>query len=223
MSIKDVIKGSVLEEFANNSLSMKEVIFLLIIASILGIYIFFIYRMVTLRTFYSKTFNISLILMCILTASIILTIQSSVVISLGMVGALSIVRFRTAIKEPLDLVFLFWAISIGIITGAGLPTLAVVVSGFVTIVTVLFMYMPEQRKSMLLNINGQGDIESSDILQVLKKYDKRYLVKSTTVTGDSITMLAEIHLQDCDTLLKELRSIKGIYAISLITHRGESN
>lgn len=223
MSIKDLIKGSVLEEFANNSLSMREVILLLLIAAILGIYIFFIYRMVTLRTFYSKTFNVSLILLCILTAAIILTIQSSVVVSLGMVGALSIVRFRTAIKEPLDLVFLFWAISIGIITGAGLPTLAVVVSGIVTIVTILFMYMPEQRKSMLLNINGQGNIEHGDILQVLKKYDKRCLVKSTTVTNDSLTMLAEVHLQDCDTLIKELRSIKGIYAISLITNRGESN
>lgn len=223
MSIKDLIKSSVLGDFANNSLSMKTVVLLLVVAAVLGAYIFFVYRLVTLNTFYSKTFNVSLMLMCIITTAIIITIQSSVVISLGMVGALSIVRFRTAVKEPLDLVFAFWAISIGIITGAGLPGLAIAVSVIVTIMTVLFMYMPEQRKSMILNINGHSDIECVEIFDIIKKYDKRYVVKSRNITGDSINILLEVHLEDCEELIKNIRNIKGIYGISLISHRGEVN
>ncbi len=223
MSVKDLIKTSVLEEFANNSLSMREVMLLLLIAAALGIYIFFIYRLTTLRTFYSKTFNLSLILLCIITASIIITIQSSIVVSLGMVGALSIVRFRTAVKEPLDLVFLFWAISVGIMVGAGLPTLAVVMSVVVTIITILFMYMPQQRKSMLLNISADGNVECTDILELVKKYDKRYIMKSRNITGENLNMLLEIHVGDCEELFKEIKNIKGIYGISLIAHRGDSD
>ena len=223
MSIKDIIKSSVLGDFANNSLSMKTVILLLIVAAILGMYIFFVYRFVTVSAFYSKTFNISLMLMCIITTAIIITIQSSVVISLGMVGALSIVRFRTAVKEPLDLVFAFWAISIGIITGAGLPGLAIAVSAIVTVVTVLFMYMPEQRKSMILNINGKSDVECVEIFTVIKKFDKHYVTKSRNITGDGTNILLEVHLEDCEALIKELRSIEGIYGISLIAHKGEMN
>lgn len=223
MSIKDVIKNSVLGDFANNSLSMKTVVLLLLVAAALGMYIFFVYRFVTLNTFYSKTFNVSLMLMCVITTAIIITIQSSVVISLGMVGALSIVRFRTAVKEPLDLVFAFWAISIGIITGAGLPGLAIAVSGIITVLTILFMYMPEQRKSMILNINGHSNVECTEIFDIIKKYDKRYVTKSRNITGDSLNILLEVHLEDCEELIKELRSVEGIYGISLISHKGEAS
>lgn len=223
MSIKDFIKSSVLGDFTNNSLSMKTVVLLLIIAAILGIYIFFLYRFVTVSAFYSKTFNISLMLMCIITTAIIITIQSSVVISLGMVGALSIVRFRTAVKEPLDLAFAFFAISVGIINGAGLPGLAVAVTAVVTVVTILFMYMPEQRKSMILNINGKGDVDCAKVFEVIRKYDKHYATKSRNITGDSTNMLLEVHLEDCEALIKELKGIEGIYGISLIAHKGEMN
>ena len=120
MSIQDVLKKSFLQGFQNTNLSMKTVALLLVAAGVLGIYLFFVYRIMTANTFYSKNFNVSLIMMCVITTAIIVTIQSSVVVSLGMVGALSIVRFRTAVKDPLDLIFMFWSISIGIICGAGM-------------------------------------------------------------------------------------------------------
>lgn len=128
MSVQDVIKKSFLKGFQNTNLLLRDVAILMLMAAVLGIYIYFIYRIVTSNTFYSKSFNTSLILMSVITAAIIIAIQSSVIVSLGMVGALSIVRFRTAVKEPLDLIFMFWSISTGIICGAGMVGLAFVLS-----------------------------------------------------------------------------------------------
>ena len=118
MSFKDIFKKSFLEGFASTEITTLTVVTALGVACLLALYIFFVYRVVTRKTFYSKNFNITLAGVTVITASLILTMQSSVVLSLGMVGALSIVRFRTAIKEPMDLMFLFWSISVGIICGA---------------------------------------------------------------------------------------------------------
>ena len=115
MNFSDIFKRSFLEGYASTDITAINVTIALLITSVLALYIFFAYRLVTRKTFYSKSFNISLAGVSVITAAIILTIQSSIVVSLGMVGALSIVRFRTAIKEPLDLMFLFWSISVGII------------------------------------------------------------------------------------------------------------
>lgn len=130
MSFKDIFKNSFLNGFTEG-LDVKTIIIGLAITTLLACYIFFVYRIVTRKSFYSQNFNLSLISMAIITAAIILTIQSNIVLSLGMVGALSIIRFRTAIKDPLDLVFLYWSISIGIICGAGLSVIAVIL--FLTI------------------------------------------------------------------------------------------
>ena len=119
MSFKDIFKKSFLEGFASTEITTLTVVTALGVACLLALYIFFVYRVVTRKTFYSKNFNITLAGVTVITASLILTMQSSVVLSLGMVGALSIVRFRTAIKEPMDLMFLFWSISVGIICGSG--------------------------------------------------------------------------------------------------------
>ena len=115
MSFRDIFKTSFLEGFSSAEITTPTVIIALGIACVLALYIFFVYRVVTRKTFYSKNFNITLAVITVITAALILTMQSSVVLSLGMVGALSIVRFRTAIKDPMDLMFLFWAIAIGII------------------------------------------------------------------------------------------------------------
>ena len=119
MGFNDVLKKSFIQT-ATEGMSIGNAVLALGITCLIAVYIFFIYRVMTRKSFYSKSFNVSLVALSLITAAIILSIQSSVVISLGMVGALSIVRFRTAVKEPMDLVFLFWSISIGIICGAGL-------------------------------------------------------------------------------------------------------
>ena len=133
MTFKDIFKKSFLEGFAGSEINLTTIIVALAVASALALYIFLTYRIVTRKTFYSKNFNISLAGITVITAALILTMQSSVVLSLGMVGALSIVRFRTAIKDPMDLMFLFWSISVGIICGAGLAQIAVILSIVVTV------------------------------------------------------------------------------------------
>ena len=171
---------------------------------------------------YSKTFNMSLMLLCVITSAIILTVQNSVIVSLGMVGALSIVRFRTAVKEPLDLAFLFWAISVGIISGAGMVELAVFLSVIVTVLMLLFYHMPEQRKSMLLSVNAEGYDTAAEVLKVIKKYDKHCKEKSRNMAQNRVDMLLEIRMKNYEPLLKELNTLKGVYGVSIIAHKGEA-
>ena len=132
MSFKDIFKKSFLEGYAGAEISTMTIFAALGIASVLALYMFLVYRVATRKTFYSKSFNISLAGITVITTAIILTMQSSVVLSLGMVGALSIIRFRTAIKDPMDLAFLFWAISIGIMCGASMFEVAIEASLIIT-------------------------------------------------------------------------------------------
>lgn len=222
MSVQDVIKKSFLQGFQNTSLTMENVAILLMFAGIIGIYLFFVYRFMTADSFYSKSFNVSLILMSLITAAIIVTIQSSVVVSLGMVGALSIVRFRTAVKDPLDLVFMFWSISVGIICGAGMPGLAVVLTLGGTVLVLVFYRLPEARKSFLLVLNTTGCGCSKRVFETVGKYDKRYKVKSRNFTKESADILMEIRLKNCDSLLQELNEIEEVLSVSLIAHKGEA-
>ena len=143
MSFKDIFKKSFLEGYASAEITTLTIVTALGIACALALYIFIVYRVVTRKTFYSKNFNITLAGITVITAALILTMQSSVVLSLGMVGALSIVRFRTAIKDPMDLMFLFWSISVGIICGAGLAQVAVILSVVLTLGILILDQMPE--------------------------------------------------------------------------------
>ncbi len=222
MSIQDVIKKSFLQGFQNTSLSMKEVTLLLLVAGLLGIYLFFVYRVVTVNTFYSKGFNVSLILMCVITAAIILAIQSSVVVSLGMVGALSIVRFRTAVKNPLDLIFMFWSISVGIICGAGMPGLALALSLGATVLVLVFYRFPELRKSMLLVVNAKSNACAPRVYQVVEKYDRHYTVKSRNLTKENVDFLMEIRIKDYESLLSELNEVEGVISVTVMAHTGEA-
>ena len=150
MSFKDIFKNSFINGFVSSQIDTKTIIICTLITAVIGMFIFMMYRIVTRKTFYNKTFNISIPAMAIITAAIILTIQSNIVLSLGMVGALSIVRFRTAVKDPLDLVFLYWSISVGIICGAGLAFIAVIVSIIMAIVVVLLQKYPDKKLSKIL-------------------------------------------------------------------------
>ena len=150
MNFNDIFKNSFLSDFSY-TMDSKTIILNLALTALFAVYIFFVYRSITRKTFYSRNFNISLILMAIITAAIIITIQSNIVLSLGMVGALSIVRFRTAVKDPLDLGFLYWSISVGIICGAGL---SVVAAALCLIVTVIILISQVSSKT---SFHGFGD------------------------------------------------------------------
>ena len=220
MSFKDIFKNAFLSGF-ENGIDVKTIIIGLGVTGILALYIFFIYRLVTRKTFYSKTFNLSLIAMAIITAAIILTIQSNIVLSLGMVGALSIVRFRTAIKDPLDLVFLYWSISIGIICGAGLSVIAVVLTLGMSVVVLLMQNYPLTKQSMLLVVNSTDTKSDSAILETVKKFSKHYTVKSRNLTPSTLDMVIEVRTDADSELVHEVNAIEGVTVASIITHDGE--
>ena len=222
MSFSDIFKKSFLEGYSTIELGTKGIIVALCFSLVLGIYIFFCYRLLTRRTFYSKNFNISLVCMSLITTAIILTIQSSVVVSLGMVGALSIVRFRTAIKEPMDLVFLYWAISVGIICGAGLSEIAIILSVVVTIAVLILNVIPLGRAPMILVISAENDKETNKaIRQVVRKYSRFYSEKSRNISGGQLNLVMELSVAGGSDLTAELSSLRTVHSVSLLTHDGE--
>lgn len=216
MSIQDVLKKSFLNQF-NSDLSTTSIVGTLILTALIGTYIFVIYRAVCRKAFYSKSFAISLPVISMITASIIISIQSSVVISLGMVGALSIVRFRTAVKDPMDLAFLFWTISVGIICGAGLLEVAVEASILITIVMLLLHFVPNVKPALLLLVNGTDSKIQAELEQVLKFYK----IKSRNMTGTGIDMIVELKTKDEGALMEKVLAIPAVESATLMTHDGE--
>ena len=208
MGFKDVLKKSCLEGVNVTDFSITSVALTLAITAALGIYIYLVYRLVTRKEFYSKNFNISLVALAMITAAIILSIQSSVVISLGMVGALSIVRFRTAIKDPMDLVFLFWSISVGIICGAGLYGMALMLSLCVTVVVLVLDFVPGTSAPMLLVLNAVDAKVEDEVENIVAKYAKYYRVKSRNLTKTGMDMVMELRIKS-----GEVEMLRAIYEL----------
>ena len=220
-SIRDIIKKSFLDGFAANDITLKTVIIAMIITTIIAAYIFVVYKLMCRKTFYSKNFNISLVGVALITAAIIITIQTSIVVSLGMVGALSIVRFRTAIKDPLDLMFLFWSISTGIICGAGFAEYAVVLAVTLTIVVMILDWLPIAKAPMILIVNADNiDLENA-ITDVVKEYSKNYTVKARNVSDSSLDMTIEISTKDVSGLVKKMTNVQGVNNVAALAHDGE--
>ncbi len=221
MSFKDIFKKSFLEGYSGSEISLVTIVVALAIACALALYIFFVYRVMTRKTFYSKSFNVSLAGITVITAALILTMQSSVVLSLGMVGALSIVRFRTAIKDPMDLMFLFWSISVGIICGAGLAQIAVILSIIVTLGVLLLNQLPVAKAPMILVVNSiKPDVEDA-VMQVIGSYCKHPNVKSRNMTDASLDLVIELRTSKCQDLVAQVKQLDGITSVSLLSHDGE--
>lgn len=203
-------------------MSSAQIIFALAMTCLIAVYIFCIYRLMTRKTFYSKNFAISLVALAIITSSVIITIQSSIVVSLGMVGALSIVRFRTAVKEPMDLIFLFWSISVGIICGAGLAKIAVVASILITAVLFLLDILPVAKAPMILIVNASADEgKGEEILKLAGKYSKYTKVKSRNLSSGLLDMVIEVKVSEEEKLVGEMSAVKGVNSVSLLSHDGE--
>ena len=221
MGFKDVFKKSFLEGFTSMDITTGKIAATLIVTALLALYIFAIYRLVTRKVFYSKNFNISLAVMSLITAAIILAMQSNLVISLGMVGALSIVRFRTAIKDPMDLAFLFWSISIGIICGAGLYEIALVTSVGVTVFILVLDMLPVGKAPMMLVVNSSEMNGEKAVLDVVGKYARYYKVKSRNLTAGALDMVVEVQVKEEGAFVKEVAAVDTVMTASLIAHDGE--
>lgn len=221
MSFSDIFKKSFLEGYISTEISPKTIAVTLAITALFALYLFFVYRVFSRKTFYNKNFNMAISLIALITAAIIMTIQSSIVVSLGMVGALSIVRFRTAIKDPMDLVFLFWSISIGIICGAGLAGIALVASAITTIMLIVFEMLPIAKSPMLLVLNAKDTALENKVEEVLKSTKTSYKVKSRTFEPDRLDMIIEVRTSEEAKLVSEISKIEGITRCSLVAHDGE--
>ncbi len=217
----DIFKKSFLQNFNSTDISMTKILLTLLVAAAIGLYIFAIYRVVTRKTFYSKTFNIALVALAVITSAIILSMQSSLVISLGMVGALSIIRFRTAIKDPMDLVFLFWSISVGIICGAGLIEIAVITSILVTIAIIALDMIPTSKAAMMLVVNADALEAEEEIMAAVAELVKNSKVKSRNFSKGHLDMIVEVHVKEEAKLVKKVAAIASVTSVSLISHDGE--
>ena len=221
MNFGDILKKSFLEGYASASLSVRSIVTCMVVTLLLSAYIFILYRAINRQSFYNKNFNISLPALAIITSSIILTIQSSIIISLGMVGALSIVRFRTAIKDPMDLVFLFWSISVGIICGAGFAIIAVIASLILTCGILLADWLPIAKAPQILLVNADSFENEEDIMDIVQKYCSLHKVQARNLTKDHLDMAVEVRVKDEAALVMELMKLKAVVSASLIAHDGE--
>lgn len=221
MSFSDIFKKSFLQGYSTIELTTKGIIVALCFSLVLGVYIFFCYRFLTRRTFYSKNFNISLVCMSLITTAIILTIQSSVVVSLGMVGALSIVRFRSAIKEPIDIVFIFWAISEGILCGAGLIPLALLGAPVIGGLLLLFSLRRDYSEPFLLIVRFDDPKAEEKITKTAEKNVKRLRLKSASVIGEETELILEVRLDRGEkSFVREISKMPGVSYASLVSYNG---
>lgn len=212
--MQDVIKKGFLEQQVLTKLNLTQVLIILSITLLIGLFIFFIYRFTFDGVLYSHRYNASILLVGLITSLIIMTIQSNIILSLGMVGALSIVRFRTALKEPMDIVYMFWSIAVGITAGSGLFYIAVGGSLFIGLVMILLSLIKTGRRKYLLVIsyNGQASEPIDKALAELKK-----TVKSKILTGDKVELTLELkYNKETEKIVQDLNRIENVNQVSLI-------
>lgn len=220
MSIQDFIKKSILESGAFDGASLTSIALGLVTAVLMGTVIYFIYSKFYVGVIYSRSFAITLVGMTVLTAMVTLAISTNIVISLGMVGALSIVRFRTAVKDPLDLLYLFWAITTGITSGAGMYLLVVITAVVMIGMIILFYNKQQKGRIYIAVIHYIGDEVGDNVIRTFGKM--KYFVKSKTVRKGKTEMAVEVYCKDNDMFfLDKIRDLDGVEDATLIQYNGE--
>ncbi len=220
MTFNDIFKSSFLENIV--SVSVLDMVVALFLAFGLGLFIFMIYKKTFNGVMYSSNFGVALIAMTMITTLVILAVTSNVVLSLGMVGALSIVRFRTAIKEPLDIAFLFWSITVGIVLAAGMIPLAVFGSVIIGIVLLIFVNKKSSTHPYIVVIRCRNHASEVSAKEYLKKKTERCIVKSKTAQKGEIELNMEIRLKDDNTdFINEIADMKDIDSVVLVSYNGD--
>ncbi|MFQ9675029.1 MAG: DUF4956 domain-containing protein [Clostridium paraputrificum] len=221
LTFNDIFKSRFLE---NASIfSILDTFIALTLALAIGMFIFIIYKKTFNGVMYSANFGTSLIAITLVTTLIILAVTSNVVLSLGMVGALSIVRFRSAIKEPMDIVYIFWSISVGIVLGAGLIPLAVIGSLFIGLFMIIFVNRKTSDNPYILVLNCYDNESEKKAVDYVKQHVKKHVIKSKTISSDfKIELTLEIRLKDMSTdFINKLASIDGINNAVLVSYNGD--
>ncbi len=220
MTFSDIFKSSFLENIS--SVTVFDMALALILAFGLGIFIFLIYKKTYNGVMYSSSFGVTLIALTMITTVLILAVTSNVVLSLGMVGALSIVRFRTAIKEPLDIAFLFWSIAVGIILAAGMIPLAVIGSVIIGLILLVFVNRKSRCNPYIVVLQCDGYESEQAARAYLENKTKRCVVKNKTAQKGFVELNLEIRLIDDNTdFINELSEMPGVQSAVLVSYNGE--
>jgi len=220
MTFNDIFKSNFLENIT--AVSTLDIILTIILAFGIGLFIFFVYKKTFQGVMYSSSFGVTLIALTMITSQVILAVTSNVVLSLGMVGALSIVRFRTAIKEPLDIAFLFWSIASGIILAAGMIPLAVIGSVVIGVILLVFVNRKSHKNPYIIVLTCNGHDAESAALDYLKNKVEKLVVKSKSAQSGLVEINMEIRLKDDNTdFVNELSELNGVNSAVLVSYNGE--
>ena len=219
MTFQDIFKSSFLENVT--AVSLLDMAIALALAFAVGVFIFFVYKKTYKGVMYSSTFGVTLIALTMIATLVILAVTSNVVLSLGMVGALSIVRFRSAIKDPLDIAFLFWAIGAGIVLAAGLIPLGVIGSLLIGAVLLLFVNHKSNDQPYMAVIGLSAQAEGT-VLETLAKGTKKQVVKTKSISPEGIELTVEVRLQENSTaFMNSLAAIPGVSRATLVSYNGD--
>ena len=220
MTFQDIFKSSFLEQAS--AISPLDMVLTLGLSFAVGLFIFLIYKTCYGGVMYSASFGITLIALCMITALLILAVTSNIVLSLGMVGALSIVRFRTAIKDPSDIAFLFWAIAEGIVLAAGFLPLAVLGSLFIGLILLVFSRHKGHEKPYILVVHCEDSQAEQEIYAFLLGQVKKLVLKSKSVQPGSIELNYEVRLKDADTdFINTLAGLPGVSHTVMVAYNGD--
>ena len=220
MNFNDIFKSSFLENVT--SVSLLDMVLALALAFGLGLFIFLVYKKTYTGVMYSSSFGVTLMALTMITTLVILAVTSNVVLSLGMVGALSIVRFRTAIKEPLDIAFLFWSIAAGIVLAAGLIPLAVIGSVVIGIILLAFVNRKSHSDPYIVVIQCDGQASETAARDFLARNTLRCVVKSKTARPGAVELDLEVRLKDGNTdFVNALAGLPGVHSAVLVSYNGD--
>ena len=220
MTFSDIFKSSFLENVG--AVSILDMVLAMVLAFGLGLFIFFIYKKSYAGVMYSSSFGVTLVALTMITTLVILAVTSNVVLSLGMVGALSIVRFRTAIKEPLDIAFLFWSIAAGIVLAAGMIPLAVFGSVLIGVIILVFANFKDMSNPFIVVLTCDGHDAETKAVDYLRKHTRRCSVKSKSAQKGAVEINLEVRLKDDNTdFINELSEINGVRSAVLVSYNGD--
>jgi uncharacterized membrane protein YhiD involved in acid resistance len=220
MTFSDIFKSSFLENVT--AVSGFDMVLALVLAFCIGIFIFFIYKKTYQGVMYSASFGVTLVALVMITTLVILAVTSNVVLSLGMVGALSIVRFRTAIKEPLDIAFLFWAIAAGIVLAAGMIPLVLFGSIFIGATLLIFANRKTYTRPYVAVVTCEEETAEQQVFEILKKHADRLCLKGKTVRKGQIELTYELRLKSEDTsFINQVMDTPRVESAVLVSYNGE--
>ena len=220
MGFNDIFKSSFLENVS--SVSLLDMGIALALAFCLGLFIFLVYKKTFNGVMYSSSFGVTLIALTMITTVVILAVTSNVVLSLGMVGALSIVRFRTAIKEPLDIAFLFWSIAVGIVLAAGMIPLAVIGSVIIGVILLVFVNKKSHVHPYILVLECDCQESENKAKEFLSQHVTRSVIKSKTAQAGKVELNLEVRLKEDNTdFVAALSQLKGVRSAVLVSYNGD--